>query len=80
LMGYRTFRTRTEAEALGAREIACPASDEAGNKTSCADCRACGGTAAKAKVSIAIIAHGTVGKMRNYARNVAAMGAAAALA
>ena len=57
-MGWRTFRVRTAVQALGPREVICPASDEAGKKTDCASCRACGGLSAKAKVSIAIIAHG----------------------
>ena len=56
--GYRTFRVRTAAEALQAREIACPASAEAGKKTNCAACLACGGNGARAKVNIAIVAHG----------------------
>lgn len=57
-MGWRTFRVRTASEALLSYEIACPASPEAGNKTQCIDCLACGGLSAKAKVNIAIIAHG----------------------
>lgn len=56
--GWRTFRTRLAHEALNAREIVCPASEEAGKKTSCAACKACGGNEAKARVDIAIIAHG----------------------
>ncbi len=57
--GWRTFRVRLETEALLANEIRCPASKEAGHRTTCASCKACGGTSAKAKASIAIIAHGT---------------------
>jgi hypothetical protein len=57
-MGYRTFRVRGKGEALATREVACPASKEAGYKTSCFDCMACGGLAAKAKVNIAIVVHG----------------------
>lgn len=58
-MGWRTFRVRYDSDALERGvEIACPASAEAGKKTTCADCKACGGMSAKAKVSIAIIAHG----------------------
>lgn len=58
-MGYRTFRVK----ALGdlefmPREISCPASEEAGKKTNCAACQACGGLDAKAKVNITIQAHG----------------------
>lgn len=57
--GWRTFRVRAaSAPLMAGAEIACPASDEAGKRTTCADCKACGGTSAKARVSIAIIAHG----------------------
>jgi hypothetical protein len=55
--GYRTFRVRAAMEALQAREIACPASKEAGFKTNCASCLACGGHSAKARVNIAIVMH-----------------------
>jgi len=57
-MGWRTFRVRGATEALTKGvEVTCPASKEAGYRTSCIDCRACGGLSAKAKVSIAIMAH-----------------------
>lgn len=57
--GWRTFRVRTAAAPLmGPREIMCPASEEAGKKTDCASCKACMGTMAKARVNIAIVAHG----------------------
>jgi hypothetical protein len=68
-LGYRTFRVRTQSEALASREVICPASQEAGKKTSCASCLACGGTSAKAKASIAIVAHGA--GARNFARAIA---------
>jgi len=57
LLGFRTFRVRTPEQALEAYERPCPASKEAGYKTSCALCRACGGLGSKAKVDMAIIAH-----------------------
>ena len=60
--GWRTFRVRTAAAPVMTGEIACPASEEAGKRTTCADCRACGGTSAKARVSIVIAAHGTTAK------------------
>ena len=56
--GWRTFRVKMAASPILSGEVACPASEEAGYKTNCAACRACGGTSAKAKVSIAINAHG----------------------
>ena len=57
--GYRVFRVRTEAEPVEDREVVCPASAEAGKKTNCAACRACGGTSAKARADIVIAVHGT---------------------
>ena len=60
--GWRTFRVRTAAAPIMTGEIACPASEEAGKKTTCADCRACGGTSARARVSIVIAAHGATAK------------------
>ena len=69
-LGWRTFRVRTAGEALNAREIACPASKEAGQKTTCAACVACGGASAKARVDIAIVAHGAAVKVNAFnARN-----------
>lgn len=67
ILGYRTFRVHgTEDAARFAREIVCPASEEAGKKTTCDTCRACGGTAAKARVDIAIAVHGTAPKVNAY--------------
>jgi len=64
-MGQRTFRVipvqQWAAEgklALDKNEALCPASIEAGAKTTCEACKLCGGTTVKAK-SIAIVAHGT---------------------
>lgn len=60
--GWRTFRVRAATSPVMPGEIACPASEEAGKKTTCADCRACGGTSARARVSIVIAAHGATAK------------------
>lgn len=65
--GYRTFRVRAAGEALNAREVVCPASAEAGHKTTCAACVACGGHGSKARVDIAIIVHGAAGKVNAFA-------------
>jgi hypothetical protein len=71
--GYRTFRVRSSDNPLmDAREIVCPASEEAGFKTVCAACKACGGLGAKAKVDIAIIAHGSTARASNYRKRTAA--------
>jgi hypothetical protein len=53
---------------LNAREIVCPASKEAGAKTTCAACVACGGQSAKARVDVAIIVHGAASKVNAFAR------------
>lgn len=58
-LGFRTFRVRTAAETVQAKEVVCPASAEAGKKTVCALCKACGGHSAKAKADVVIIAHGS---------------------
>lgn len=56
--GARTFRVVPNVAALvkGA-EVLCPASEEAGKRTTCATCKLCGGAAVRAK-SVAIVAHG----------------------
>jgi hypothetical protein len=71
-LGFRTFRVRLASDELNTREIVCPASKEAGVKTNCAACVACGGNTAKAKVDVAIMAHGAVGKINAYAAQRAA--------
>lgn len=58
LLGRRTFRVVSKvSDIVKGREILCPASAEAGKKTTCSNCGLCGGTSIKAK-SIAIPAHG----------------------
>lgn len=57
-MGWRTFRVRPAGAPILPREVTCPASKEAGQKTVCADCKACGGLWSKAKADIVIMAHG----------------------
>lgn len=66
--GFRTFRVIPVAQwkevgkdSMLANEILCPASEEAGKRVQCAECRLCNGTKSKAK-SIAIVAHGSTKK------------------
>lgn len=56
--GYRTFRTtlRDPNSDRLAREIVCPASVEAGRKTTCERCRVCGGTAVPGRQPDVVIA------------------------
>lgn len=74
-MGWRTFRVRQDWETVGAREFVCPASAEAGHRTDCASCKACGGLDAKAKASPVIIAHGARAKRFTLYRNGQAIAA-----
>jgi len=56
--GERTFRVVSDlAQIIKGKEVLCPASDEAGNRATCATCKLCGGNSVKAK-SVAIVAHG----------------------
>lgn len=71
-LGYRTFRIRQAGEDRNHREIVCPASKEAGYKTTCAACVACGGHSAKAKADVAIVVHGTAAHTNAFKRRVAA--------
>lgn len=58
-MGLRYFRVRAAGETLQAREFMCPASDEAGKRTTCAQCGACNGSAKASAASPVIVAHGS---------------------
>lgn len=55
--GQRTFRIVKAVSELQPNEVLCPASAEAGHKSTCIDCRLCAGTSVRAK-SVAIVAHG----------------------
>lgn len=70
VLGFRTFRVRSADDATAKGEVICPASAEAGKKTVCASCLACGGTTAKARADIVIIAHGGAGVKANYRARV----------
>jgi hypothetical protein len=60
--GHRTFRIVSHvSDLVRGKEILCPASKEAGNRTTCNDCRLCAGASIAAK-SIAIVAHGAGAK------------------
>ena len=57
--GERTFRVIAGLDSLiKGKEVLCPASKEAGERTQCAACKLCGGNSVKAK-SVAIVAHGS---------------------
>lgn len=52
-MGWRTFFV---GDSIGSENVTCPASKEAGQKTTCDNCRLCMGTQSKAK-SVKILKH-----------------------
>lgn len=56
--GYRTFRIMHDVSDLQrGKEVLCPASEEAGKKTTCEKCMLCAGSQQAAR-SVAIVAHG----------------------
>jgi hypothetical protein len=62
-MGMRYFRVQIGYNAPLQGEVNCPASKEAGQKTTCNSCRLCAGTSIKAK-NIVIADHGLGHKSR----------------
>jgi hypothetical protein len=70
-LGFRTFRVRRSIDAVLPREVTCPASKEAGHKTQCDRCLACGGLGAKAKADIVIAVHGAAALQRGFERRAA---------
>jgi hypothetical protein len=67
--GWRTFRVRGAADPLVASvEVVCPASAEAGNRSTCQTCELCRGAANPAR-SVAIVAHGNNSVALNFYRN-----------
>lgn len=56
--GWRTFRVRQRDEPRQTDEIACPASEEAGHRTVCANCELCQGARRGGVKHVAIVAHG----------------------
>jgi hypothetical protein len=73
-LGYRTFRVTSLPAPQDKRlkEVVCPASKEAGYKTTCSSCLACGGHTAKAKADIVITVHGAISKVNNARQFLAA--------
>jgi len=67
-LDWRTFRIKQDTDAYMSKEIMCPASKEAGFKTTCDTCKACGGTNSKANADVAIVVHGTKAKVNSYKR------------
>jgi hypothetical protein len=58
-LGYRNFIVRPVGSAKPKGAVVCPASEEAGKRTVCADCLQCGGTDSGRRADITIMAHGS---------------------
>lgn len=56
-MGFRTFRVGQSVDEMQADEVLCPASTEAGKRTTCDLCGLCKGASSKAK-NVFIVQHG----------------------
>jgi hypothetical protein len=69
-LGYRTFRVGARWESRVKGEALCPASDEAGNKLTCAECLACGGKGRHGSVYIPV--HGSVSRVQFFHRELRA--------
>jgi hypothetical protein len=67
LRGWRTFRIRrsTDDPLIAPAEFVCPASDEAGHRTTCQRCQLCRGTSSPAR-SVAIVAHGKPSSLKAF--------------
>lgn len=64
--GWRTFRVRMADEpTIGRAEFVCPASDEAGHRSTCERCQLCRGTSSPAR-SVVIVAHGKPSTLRAF--------------
>ena len=55
--GARTFRVVRDLSEVTAREVLCPASKEAGRRTTCEACKLCAGLATRSPKSVAIVQH-----------------------
>jgi hypothetical protein len=68
-LGYRTFRVRLPEQEIELGEFSCPASEEAGKRRTCAECKACSGASrpgSERQVSPVIIVHGLKWKISRY--------------
>lgn len=67
--GWRTFRVALPSDTRWMQgEVTCPASEEAGRKLTCIQCRACDGTNSNRRGTIVIQAHGGTAVMANIKR------------
>ena len=57
LSGFRAFRVSADNDPVAGNEVLCPASEEAGRRTTCIDCGLCQGNVSRGR-NIVIPAHG----------------------
>lgn len=69
--GWRTFRVQVPGSPLLPGEISCPASEEAGKRTTCEQCKLCDGVRYRhdPRRSIAIVVHGRAGSKNAFAES-----------
>lgn len=67
-LGWRTFRIRAPAMPVLRGEAMCPASPEAGKKTTCSKCVACSG--ANGQRDVVVVAHGSNNKLEKLKRHL----------
>jgi len=67
-MGWRTYRIKNAFENKLNQEIVCPASEEAGKKSTCEKCCLCSGLNGKGKKDIVINIHGLPYKQERFKR------------
>lgn len=70
-IGWRTFRVKSSEHDKMKGEAICPASEEAGHKIQCIDCKACSGTQTNLKGNIVINVHGVKFKTTAFERQAA---------
>lgn len=69
-VGYRTFRVTMDGQSPLKNEVLCPASEEAGRKLQCSECRSCAGSNGR-KGSIYIPIHGPNSKAKGQSAALA---------
>ena len=68
-MGWRTFRVDAKDSLPIKGEALCPASDEAGNKLTCAECLACAGSDGR-RGNVMIPVHGSASRIKFFDRRI----------
>lgn len=64
--GWKSFRVRNNDEPVLPGEFVCPASDEAGKRLTCEDCKVCRGGEYKGAATPTIVVHGMFWKAKRF--------------